>query len=141
MPLLAELRRRLATTAKVPGSCTQRLQVAPGATLKVPDTTRKPAVMTWIRAGADLPLASAKPSTTRRDPGPTEPHIECSRFLLSSGRERGKYYRVVHFIGGVPCAVRVLCVRCARAVRTLCEKLAVLHHREFGKFRRLKGRH
>ena len=31
--------------------------------------------------------------------------------------------------GGVPCAVR-----------TLCEKLAVLHHREFGKFR-LKGRH
>ena len=34
------------------------------------------------------------------------------------------------FCGGVPCAV------CA-----LCEKLAVLHHREFGKFRRLKGRH
>ena len=33
-------------------------------------------------------------------------------------------------IGGVPCAVRAL-----------CEKLAVLHHREFGKFRRLKGRH
>ena len=32
-------------------------------------------------------------------------------------------------------------VRCARAVRALCEKLAVLHHREFGKFRRLKGRH
>ena len=32
--------------------------------------------------------------------------------------------------GGVPCAV------CA-----LCEKLAVLHHREFGQFRRLKGRH
>ena len=32
--------------------------------------------------------------------------------------------------GGVPCAVRAL-----------CEKLAVLHHREFGKFRRLKGRH
>ena len=31
-------------------------------------------------------------------------------------------------------------VRCARAVRALCEKLAVLHHREFGKFRRLKGR-
>ena len=27
------------------------------------------------------------------------------------------------------------------AYRTLCEKLAVLHHREFGKFRRLKGRH
>ena len=23
----------------------------------------------------------------------------------------------------------------------LCEELAVLHHREFGKFRRLKGRH
>ena len=33
-------------------------------------------------------------------------------------------------LGGVPCAVRAL-----------CEKLAVLHHREFGKFRRLKGRH
>ena len=32
--------------------------------------------------------------------------------------------------GGVPCTVRAL-----------CEKLAVLHHREFGKFRRLKGRH
>ena len=32
--------------------------------------------------------------------------------------------------GGVPCAVRAL-----------CEKLAVLHHREFGKFRRLEGRH
>ena len=32
--------------------------------------------------------------------------------------------------GGVPCAARAL-----------CEKLAVLHHREFGKFRRLKGRH
>ena len=32
-------------------------------------------------------------------------------------------------------------VRCARTVRALCEKLAVLHHREFGKFRRLKDRH
>ena len=32
-------------------------------------------------------------------------------------------------------------VRCARAVHALCEKLAVLHHWEFGKFRRLKGRH
>ena len=32
-------------------------------------------------------------------------------------------------------------VRCARAVRALCEKLPVLHHREFGEFRRLKGRH
>ena len=32
--------------------------------------------------------------------------------------------------GGVPCAVHAL-----------CEKLAVLHHQEFGKFRRLKGRH
>ena len=32
--------------------------------------------------------------------------------------------------GGVPCAVRAL-----------CEKLAIIHHREFGKFRRLKGRH
>ena len=39
--------------------------------------------------------------------------------------------------GGVPCAVRALCTRW----RALCEKLAVLHHREFGKFRRLKGRH
>ena len=27
------------------------------------------------------------------------------------------------------------------AYRALCEKLAVLHHREFGKFRRLKGCH
>ena len=27
------------------------------------------------------------------------------------------------------------------AYRALCEKLAVLHHREFGEFRRLKGRH
>ena len=33
-------------------------------------------------------------------------------------------------LGGVPCAVHAL-----------CEKLVVLHHREFGKFRRLKGRH
>ena len=32
-------------------------------------------------------------------------------------------------------------VRCARAVPALCEKLPVIHHREFGKFRRLKGRH
>ena len=38
-------------------------------------------------------------------------------------------------------ALRGRTVRCARAVRALCEKLAVLHHREFGKFRRLKGRH
>ena len=38
--------------------------------------------------------------------------------------------RTVWYRGGVPCAVRAL-----------CEKLAVLHHREFGKFRRLKGRH
>ena len=30
---------------------------------------------------------------------------------------------------------------CQGAYRALCEKLAVLHHREFGKFRRLKGRH
>ena len=35
-----------------------------------------------------------------------------------------------HVYGGVPCVVHAL-----------CEKLAVLHHREFGKFRRLKGRH
>ena len=33
-------------------------------------------------------------------------------------------------MGGIPCAARAL-----------CEKLAVLHHREFGKFRRLKGHH
>ena len=32
-------------------------------------------------------------------------------------------------------------VRCARAVHALCEKLAVLHLWEFGKFRRLKERH
>ena len=36
----------------------------------------------------------------------------------------------IFVFGGVPCAVRAL-----------CEKLAVLRHREFGKFRRLKGRH
>ena len=45
--------------------------------------------------------------------------------------------RITHTLG----AYRALCARCARAVRALCEKLAVLHHREFGKFRRLKGRH
>ena len=38
-------------------------------------------------------------------------------------------------------AYRALCARCARAVRALCEKLAVLHHREFGKFRTLEGCH
>ena len=44
---------------------------------------------------------------------------------------RKEALHVLHpYIGGVPCAVRAL-----------CEKLAVLHHREFGKFRRLKGRH
>ena len=32
-------------------------------------------------------------------------------------------------------------VRSKGAYRALCEKLAVLQHREFGKFRRLKGRH
>ena len=32
-------------------------------------------------------------------------------------------------------------VRCARAVHALREKFAVLHHREFGKFRRLEGCH
>ena len=32
--------------------------------------------------------------------------------------------------GGVPCVVHAL-----------CKKLAVLHHREFGKFRRLEGCH
>ena len=43
--------------------------------------------------------------------------------------------------GKPTCTHRGRTVRCARAVRALCEKLAVLHHREFGKFRRLKGRH
>ena len=38
-------------------------------------------------------------------------------------------------------AYRALCARCARAVHALCEKLAVLHYREFSKFTRLKGRH
>ena len=33
------------------------------------------------------------------------------------------------------------CCQAWGAYRALCEKLAVLHHREFGKFRRLKGRH
>ena len=44
-------------------------------------------------------------------------------------------------IGSVKGVYHALCARCAHAVRALCEKLAVLHHREFGKFRRLKGRH
>ena len=43
--------------------------------------------------------------------------------------------------GAIGGAYRALCARCARAVRALCEKLAVLHHREFGKFRRLEGCH
>ena len=50
-----------------------------------------------------------------------------------------------HRAGSASCrgerGLRGRTVRCARAVRALCEKLAVLHHREFGKFRRLKGRH
>ena len=50
-----------------------------------------------------------------------------------------------HLIGGLEVPkgshLRGRTVRCAHAVRALCEKLAVLHHREFGKFRRLKGRH
>ena len=44
--------------------------------------------------------------------------------IWASGRD------YLALLGGVPCAVHAL-----------CEKLAVLHHREFGKFRRLKGRH
>ena len=32
-------------------------------------------------------------------------------------------------------------VRCARAVHALCEELAVLQHRELGRFRSLKGHH
>ena len=41
------------------------------------------------------------------------------------------------------CAEVLWCAVCTTqgAYRALCEKLAVLHHREFGKFRRLKGRH
>ena len=52
--------------------------------------------------------------------------------------------RYVPFWGGGAGATSILwgrTVRCARTVHALCEKLAVLHHREFGKFRRLKGRH
>ena len=52
--------------------------------------------------------------------------------MKTKGQAEG--YRERHAFGGRT-------VRCARAVRALCEKLAVLQHREFGKFRRLKGRH
>ena len=55
-----------------------------------------------------------------------DPATACDGGALVGGIGRN----VVRHIGGVPCAVRAL-----------CEKLAVLHHREFGKFRRLKGRH
>ena len=45
-------------------------------------------------------------------------------------RRLAEAFTILTLFGGVPCAVRVL-----------CEKLAVLHHREFGKFRRLDGCH
>ena len=47
----------------------------------------------------------------------------CEGRLFSTSGSHGPW-------GGVPCAVHAL-----------CEKLAVLHHREFSKFRKLKGRH
>ena len=50
--------------------------------------------------------------------------------LPSYGRSNQWVERLGDKLGGVPCAARAL-----------CEELAVLHHREFGKFRRLKGRH
>ena len=61
------------------------------------------------RGGGGLPLVSAKPATTRRSPGPTEPCTECRRFLLSSGSERGECYWVVRFIGLIPDKARNPC--------------------------------
>ena len=58
-----------------------------------------------------------------------DPSLEGARHVASMG--------IFNPMGAYP----ALCARRARAVCALCEKLAVLHHREFGKFRRLKGRH
>ena len=52
------------------------------------------------------------------------------RLYYTIGMDADLFPSVTVSCGGLPCAVRAL-----------CEKLAVLHHREFGKFRRLKGRH
>ena len=68
---------------------------------------------------------------------PVFPHFGPLNQNLAGVRTRKGGYQDVHIWG----AYRALCARCARAVRALCEKLAVLHHREFGKFRRLKGRY
>ena len=53
-------------------------------------------------------------------PGPTEPCTGCSRFLLSSGCEWGKYYRVAHSTGPIPNEIpcralvaRRFCCRCS----------------------------
>ena len=61
-------------------------------------------------------------------PLPCAPYHHC--VSLQTDCNMHYSFRLSTLKGGVPCAVRAL-----------CEKLAVLHHREFGKFRRLKGRH
>ena len=63
----------------------------------------------------------------RGQANPPPPWIPTSTSMACAPSERCCCER---YRGGVPCAVRAL-----------CEKLAGLHHREFGKFRSLKGRH
>ena len=82
------------------------------------------------------PLCGASPPPPPRPPwtdltfgGGLPPRRRLSASLPCSQTTAPPSQGTMNF-GGVPCAV------CA-----LCEKLAVLHHREFGKFRRLKGRH
>ena len=62
--------------------------------------------------------------TRQARPSLLQTKVIMMREMVRPDDERG------HPFGGIPCAVRAL-----------CEKLAVLHHREFGKFRRLKGCH
>ena len=64
--------------------------------------------------------------------------LEACLVLGDEGRGAARSGAIVMRTKG---AYRALCARCARAVRALCEKLAVLHHREFGKFRRMEGCH
>ena len=64
-------------------------------------------------------------SKVEDEEGPSRHNTPAYQQVLQSAGGMGR-----EVLGGVPCAVRAL-----------CKKLAVLHHREFGKFRRLKGRH
>ena len=68
-------------------------------------------------------------SSTPDSRPPPPPPAACACTGLSTHGGRLTIVFLVLY-GGVPCAVPAL-----------CEKLAVLHHREFGKFRILKGRH